>query len=326
MRILLTGATGLLGNNVLEQLLLDGYEVTALVRDPSRVVADVGRFAGRYGLVTGDLTNLDDLRTAAKGCEGMINCAGVTDMTLRRLEDYYPINRDLCGLLLQVAQEENMGTIVHVSTADTIGYGSEDHDGGEEMEMCAPFTQSYYALSKREGEDILLHAAKEYPQKVVIINPGYIIGRYDVRPSSGRLLLTGWRRRLMAAPPGGKSFVGARTVAQAAAAALSRGRSGERYLVTAENLTFKQLYELQAHIGGYRQRVLTLPRWLCKVVGAIGDALATLGMRVEFTSRNVNQLLIKEYYSSQKAVVELGIKPQPIEEAVREFLHDRGIS
>lgn len=325
MRILLTGATGLLGNNVLEQLLLDGYEVTALLRDSRRVVVDVSLYSGRYRFMTGDLTDIEDLRQAAKECDGIINCAGVTDMSLRHLEDYYPVNRDLCRNLVKVAEDEHIGTIVHVSTANTIGYGSAEKVGTEECEMCEPFTRSYYALSKREGEGELLQLAKRSSSKVVIINPGYIIGKYDVRPSSGKMLLAGWRHRVMAAPPGGKSFVGARTVAQAAVAALRKGRSGERYLVTGENLTFKQLYELQSKVGGYRQDVLTIPRWLCKAVGALGDVLSSLGIKVAFTSRNIDQLLVEEHYCNRKAQTELEVEIQPIEAAVREFLQDRGL-
>ena len=323
MKILLTGATGLLGNNVLEQLLVDGYEVTALLRDPGRVVADVSRYAGRYRYVIGNLTNIDDLRKASEGCDGIINCAGVTDMSLRHLNDYYPINRDLCRNLVQVAVKSNIGTIVHVSTANTIGFGSIDRDGDEDCAMCAPFTRSYYALSKREGEEELLQLAKRSSLKVVIINPGYIIGRYDVKPSSGKMLLAGWRHRVMAAPPGGKSFVGARTVAEAAVAALGKGRSGERYLVTAENLTFKQFYELQSKVGGYRQKVWTLPHWLCKAVGMLGDVMSSLGIKVAFTSRNIDQLLVEEHYSNRKVQTELEVEIQPIEAAVREFLQDR---
>lgn len=325
MRILLTGATGLLGNNVLEQLLVDGYEVTALLRDPGRVVADVSPYSGRYRYVTGNLCNIKDLRQAARGCDGIINCAGVTDMSLRHLEDYYPVNRDLCRNLVKVAEDEHIGTIIHVSSANTIGYGNAEQVGTEECEMCDPFTRSYYALSKREGEEYLMQAAVTCSLKVVIINPGYIIGRYDVKPTSGKMLLAGWRHRVMEAPPGGKSFVGVRTVAQAAVAALHKGRSGERYLVTGENLTFRQLYELQAKVGGYRQDVLTLPRWLCKAVGAVGDVMSSLGIKVTFTSRNIDQLLVEEHYCNRKVQTKLDVEIQPIEAAVREFLQDRGL-
>lgn len=325
MRILLTGATGLLGNNVLEQLLVDGYEVTALVRDPSRVVVDISRYSGRYRFIIGDLTRIEELMSAAKGCTGIVNCAGMTDMTHKRIDDFLPINRDLCQNLLLVAQREGIETIVHVSTADTVGYGSEERAGFENCVMRAPFTRSYYALSKNEGEKVLLQWAENHSPRVVIINPGYIIGKHDVKPSSGRMLLAGWRHRVMVAPPGGKSFVGAHTVAKAVVAALRVGKSGERYLVTGETLTFKQLYELQARLGGYRQLVLELPRWLCLALGAVGNIMEKIGFRVEFTSRNIDQLLIEEHYDNRKMREELKIEAQPIEEAVREFLTDRNL-
>lgn len=114
-------------------------------------------------------------------------------------------------------------------------------------------------------------------------------------------------------------------MAKAVVAALRVGKSGERYLVTGETLTFKQLYELQARLGGYRQLVLELPRWFCLALGAVGNIMEKIGFRVEFTSRNIDQLLIEEHYDNRKMREELKIEAQPIEEAVREFLTDRNL-
>jgi len=326
MKILLTGATGLLGNNVLEQLLLCGHEVTALVRDSKRVVVDLSPYVGHYNIKVGNITNIDDLRHAASGCDAIVNCAGLTDMTLRHLKDYYPVNRNLCCSLLQIAQEKKVSVLVHVSTADTIGYGSKEHVSDENDAMCYPFTRSYYALSKKEGEDCLIESSKgvdEFPHRVVILNPGYIIGKHDVRPSSGKMLLMAWRRKVMLAPDGGKSFVSAETVSKAVLAALQKGCNGERYIITDESLSFKELFLLQAAIGGYRQRVILLPHWICRFAGFVGDLLSSIGMNVEFTTRNVSQLLIEEHYGNRKMTEELGIEPKPIKIAVREFLEDR---
>ena len=106
-------------------------------------------------------------------------------------------------------------------------------------------------------------------------------------------------------------------------AALQKGCNGERYIITDESLSFKELFLLQAAIGGYRQRVILLPRWICRFAGFVGDLLSSIGMNVEFTTRNVSQLLIEEHYGNRKMTEELGIEPKPIKIAVREFLEDR---
>lgn len=327
MRILLTGATGLLGNNVLERLLLYGHEVIAPVRDAKKIDVDLSPYKGLYHIEQGDITNIDDLRRVSCGCDAIVNCAGTTDMTLRNIEGYYPVNRDLCRDLLQISREYRIPVLVHVSTADTIGYGSKEVLSDENDALMFPFTCSYYALSKKEGEDILMeaanHSGNEFPHRVVILNPGYIIGKHDVKPTSGRMLLMAWRRKVMFAPDGGKCFVGAETVAESVVAALQKGQNGERYLITGESLSFRELFLLQSSVGGYRQRVMMLPRWVCRFAGKAGDLVSSMGITVEFTSRNISQLLIEEHYSNRKMREELDVQPQPIKTAVREFLLDR---
>lgn len=348
MRVLLTGATGLLGNNVLEALLNVGHDVTMIVRNPDGIVAvdipvDARRrlCEGKNGqeavlrignseirIFRGNITDPTLMCEAAVGCDAIINCAGDTCMSHRRLEDYYPVNRDLCATLLKAAAG-SVTTVVHISTANTIGYGLSDSLSDEQSPMLSPFTESLYALSKLEGEKILLNSLSDSTERkvrIIILNPGYIIGKYDVKPSSGKLLLAGWRKLVMFVPPGGKSFVSARTVAQAAVAALTRGSDGERYLTTGENLSFRKLLEIESIVGGYRQRVVELPRVLCKMVGVVGDVLAKCGLNVTFTSRNINQLLIREHYSNQKMVSEFGVEPRSIAAAIADFVEYRKLN
>lgn len=349
MRVLLLGATGLLGNNVLKTLVSCGHDVTMIVRNLDAIVGikvpveakqeirgaeELPQTVFRtedsdIKIIRGSLTDANHVSCAAKGCQAIINCAGDTDMSHRHLEDYYPVNRDLCATILDVAVAENVSTIVHVSTANTIGYGDVFKPANEQAPMQAPFTESWYALSKLDGEQILLNEHPEFRTsgmssltgcRVIIINPGFIIGKYDEKPSSGKLLLAGWRKRIMLVPPGGKSFVGADTVAQAIVAALTKGRSGQRYLVTGENLSFRQLFRLESRVGGYRQYIVVMPRLVCRLVGAIGDVLAVCGLRVSFTRRNVRQLLVSEHYTSQKMEKELGVAPIPIVEAIGSFI------
>ena len=319
MRVLLTGASGLLGNNVLEVLLQKGHHVTALLRGHSVVSVNLAPYNGLCSIVRGNIASLDDLRVASEGCDALVNCAGVTDMSFSRQESYNPINRDLCTTLMQVAEERGMEVLVHVSTANTIGYGTPEAPSDESSPMQFPFTRSLYAKSKSEGEKLLIAASANSGCRVVILNPGYIIGKYDSKPSSGKILQVARRRRIMVAPMGGKSFVSVRTVADMVVAALERGRAGERYLATGENLSFKEFYDVAASVGGYRQRVLMLPSWLVRMVGLLGDFLQSIGLKVSFSTRNVEQLLVNEYYSNAKALKEFGVSPQPISEAIAEF-------
>lgn len=317
MRVLLLGATGLLGRNVLNRLLDRGCEVTALVRN-SHGIRDVS--SSSLAVVEGSLSDMVTLRDAARDCDAVINCAGTTDMSLLNFEDYLPMNAELCRYLAVLVETTDTKTVVHVSTTNTIGYGTKGHPADENEPMREPFASSMYALSKREGEQYLETAAANNPDAhVVILNPGFMVGPWDSKPSSGRLLLAGYRKPLMAAPPGGKSFVDVRDVADAAISALTKGRNGERYLITGEELSLKDFYRRQASVCGYRQLYLVLPSFLVAAAGVIGDLLRSLHVRTQLSSCNVRQLSVMEFYTSRKATVELGFSPSPIDVAIKGF-------
>lgn len=315
MKILLLGATGLLGHNVLRQLLIDGHQVVALARTPKKVLIEHPMLT----IVEGNLS-LDSIESAACGCNAIVNCAGVTDMSLLRIDDYLDINAHLNERLVRAMERLGITTLVHTSTANTIGYGDKHRLANETDPIAAPFDKSFYALSKLEGEHTLEKAARTHPDwHIVTVNPGFMIGDYDLKPSSGVLLLAGFRKRIMAAPKGGKSFVAAKDAAKAIANALTLGSNGQTYLLTGSNMSLRDLYALQASTMGYRQTFIDLPNWMVSIAGRLGDLLRMCHIKTQLSTRNVRQLMVMEYYDNQKAIRELQMPQTPIHEAIKDF-------
>ena len=212
--------------------------------------------------------------------------------------------------------------LVHVSTVNTIGHGTESHPADESQPMRPPFADSFYARSKRLGEEAVQEGMRDYPgMEAVIINPGYMLGAYDVKPSSGRMLLAAYRKPLMFAPRGGKAFVHVADVAQAAVNALERGVPGSRYIVVNSQacMSIKELYRLQAAVCGYRQRVVTAPDWLLLAAGRVGDLLRLMGVKTQVSTCNIRQLLVREYYDNHHGLCDLGFSETPIADAIRDF-------
>ena len=322
--VLLLGASGLLGHNVLRLLLERGERVRVLLRPGSGLLPEACRFEisreiPSPEILRGSLLDYATLLRAAEGCEAIINCAGTTNMALKRLDDFFPVNRDLPLSLTRVLDATGIRTLVHTSTANTIAPGPREHPTDESAPFDAPFDRSLYAISKKGGEQVLLDYAAEHPdRRIVVVNPGFMVGAFDAKPSSGTLLLAAYRRRLMAAPCGGKSFLHVRDAATAICNALTHGGSG-RYLLTGESLTLKEFYALQARVCGYRQRFFTLPSPLVRFAGRLGDLARALGARTMLCTHNVRQLLIEEWYDNAKATRELGLPHTPIEVAIRDF-------
>lgn len=318
MKVLLLGATGLLGHNVLQRLLAEGHRVVVLVRRRRSLRIPVTGFE----VLESPSFDSDTLLRAAEGCEAVVNCAGVTDMSLLHLEDYLGVNRDLCVRVIAAMKHHGIRRLVHVSTVNTIGHGTESHPADESQPMRPPFADSFYARSKRLGEEAVLEGMRDYPgMEAVIINPGYMLGAYDVKPSSGRMLLAAYRKPLMFAPRGGKAFVHVADVAQAAVNALERGVPGSRYIVVNSQacMSIKELYRLQAAVCGYRQRVVTAPDWLLLAAGRVGDLLRLMGVKTQVSTCNIRQLLVREYYDNHHGLCDLGFPETPIADAIRDF-------
>ena len=125
MNILLLGGNGLLGHNVLRQLLFQGHNVKLLLRRKTSLdSAAIAGHEGQVSMLEGSLLDDATLYSAAQGCDAIINCAGTTDMSLLRYDDYLPVNRDLCQRLVKLMERQNIPCLVHTSTANTIGYGT----------------------------------------------------------------------------------------------------------------------------------------------------------------------------------------------------------
>lgn len=316
MKVLLLGATGLLGHNVLQRLDGEGHEVVALVRRAEGIRCG----GGHWRPLVGQATDTATLLRAAEGCDAVVNCAGTTDMSLLRLDDYLPVNRDLPATIIATMEKLGIRRLVHVSTVNTMGHGTAGKPADERVPMSVPFTESLYALSKKAGEEVVLAAAKRHEDwHLVVVNPGFMIGAWDVKPSSGQMLDAAYRRPLMVAPRGGKAFVAVADVAQAVVNALTLGRNGARYIVAGQSLSTADLFRLQAKAMGYRQTVMTMPRWATGLAGALGDCLRAMGIRTQLSSNNIRQLSVQEHYDGSLAQRELDISATPVEVAIKEY-------
>ena len=122
-------------------------------------------------------------------------------------------------------------------------------------------------------------------------------------------------------PKGGKNFVAVSVVADVVCNALTQGRSGESYLVSGENLSFREFYTLQKKTGNYSQILIDIPDSLLKIIGFGGDFLRKLGIKTEICTMNLSQLMIREYYSNQKAKTELDLADSDLKTSVKESIN-----
>lgn len=314
-KVLITGATGLLGANTIQELLNCGYLVKALVRDKSKFIFPNGN---NIELAEGNLADSLFIENSVKDCDLIINAAAETNQGLIHYSDYHTINVEFCKLLYTAAVNNGVKRIIHVSTSNVFGYGDLLNPGEENTRIKAPFSNSLYVKSKIASQNIALSFSEK--TDVIIVNPTFLIGSFDQKPSSGRIILYGYNKKIIFFPPGGKNFVDVKDVSRAIVALLTKGINKESYILSGENLTYKEFFtKLNSH-SNKRSIYIGIPRPLLFLVGMVGDMLRIFGIKNEYTLTNMKILCVKNYYSNTKAKKELNMEFNYIDSAITDAI------
>ncbi|MEY8760695.1 NAD-dependent epimerase/dehydratase family protein [Chryseobacterium tongliaoense] len=310
-KVFVTGITGLLGANVVIKLLKDDYFVIALVRKKSGYL---GEESENLRLIEGDL--FSDISSYLKEVDCFIHIAAETRQDLLFYDDYKKINYEASLHLFSQAVSSGVRKFLFVSTANTLGFGSMKEPGNESMPQKYPFTKSFYARTKLETENYLLQNNKT--TEVIILNPTFMIGPLDYKPSSGKIIFWAWKKKVVFYPEGGKNFVHVEDAANGIVNAIEKGKDGEKYLLANENLTYKQFFRKINEITGQNPVLIPIPGFGLAFLGWIGDFLRLLKIKTGMSSVNMKALKIENFYSNRKSMNELDIRYQPIEKAIRD--------
>lgn len=312
-KVFVTGATGLLGTNTIIKLLQYDYSVTALVRKKS---SWMGQENENLKLVEGDM--FSDISAHLQDVDTFIHIAAETSQDLLHYEDYKKTNYDAAVHLFAQASAAGAEKFLFVSTANTVGYGNSAVWGSEKAPQIYPFTHSFYAQSKLETENYLLQQNRD--TKVVIVNPTFMIGAYDRKPSSGKIIFWTWKKKLVFYPKGGKNFVHAEDAAEGIIKASEYGKNGEKYLLANENLSYREFFKKVNTLTMQNPVMIPIPNAGLAILGIIGDVLRKLKVRTSLSSPNMKALRINNFYSNRKSAEELGIRYQSVDKAVEDAI------
>ena len=148
MKILVTGANGLLGHHVVMELLERHEQVSIIVRSMENIYFDLQQ----VHVFTGDFIDYETLKKAAFGCDVVIHSAAVTATNLLHYSDYEKVNVSGTANVLRVCNELGINRVVFISSSNTIGYGTSENQANERSPIQFPFTNSQYAQSKLAAE------------------------------------------------------------------------------------------------------------------------------------------------------------------------------
>lgn len=318
MKVLLTGADGLLGSNIVRELIDQKYRV--------RVLLEPGRKTGTLeGLeiekTEGNILDKTSVKNALKGCDFVIHAAASTAIWPARSENIRKINIEGTINVLEAARENNIIRMVHIGTANSFGYGNKENPGVETN----PFTAGKYGLdyidSKFNVQKILLEEAKKEGPEIVIVNPTFMLGPYDSKPSSGKFLLALYQKKVPGYTKGGRNFLYVKDAAVGVVNALAKGRPGECYILAGTNLTYREFNTVVQNTLGVEPPKIRFPKPVILIYGFISEILGKLfGFEPKVSLAVARISNDKHFYSNKKAVEELGLPQTPVETAVMDAM------
>ena len=310
MRVLVTGATGLLGNNVVRLLLRSGEEVRVLTRQQSdpRPLANLS-----VEVAPGDLRDQSAVRAACRDVEAIVHSAAVVHIGWSRQDEAHAVNVEGTRSIAEMARELGV-RLIHVSTVDCIGMGSPEEYASEDSPHTLP-VECPYPITKMAAEGVVTELVQRGLDGV-IVNPGFMLGPWDWKPSSGRMLLEVARGRCLLAPRGVNNFCGAEDVAAGIVAAIGKGRTGARYILGDECLTMRQAWQTMADVTGGRAPLGEFGSLAGWIVGACGDLVTRVsGRETDVNSAAIRMASLRKYQSHALATRELGYQPRGLKAA-----------
>lgn len=314
--VVVTGATGHLGNTLVRHLCEQGYAVRALVRGGD------GGEAALEGLpitrATGDVTVPDSLVAAFTGADLVFHVAGLVSISTGQEDALTRVNVEGTRNVVEACLRTGVRRLVYTSSVHALtepaGGTLDETAGFDPARAYGPYGKSKAAAS-RHVQDV---GRSGGPLQTVLVLPTGCLGPWDFRFSEvGNVIANVGARRMPIIIGGGYEWVDVRDVAAGTLLAAQKGVSGEAYLLNASRLATEELCGLAARAAGVPPPMVCLPLWLARIVAAFGPPWEKLtGRRALLTPYAVHTLAAPFAVSSQKARTALGFTTRPLPESI----------
>ncbi|MGK2933046.1 MAG: NAD-dependent epimerase/dehydratase family protein [Solirubrobacterales bacterium] len=324
MKIFMTGATGFIGTSTARHLTEQGHNLTCLVRDHSKATGlkELG-----CELVDGDLSDQDRLAVQMQGADAVLHNAALYEVGIpeSRHQALKEANVDGTSNVLNACLECNIPRVLYVSTCAVFG-----NTGGEIVDESyrrpnLNFT-SYYEETKYEAHQIAKELIREKNLPCVIAQPAGVYGPGDHSALAGTInqFLDG-KLPLMPFPEFGTGLAYVDDIASGLALILDKGEIGESYILTADNVTMREIIETSAEVAGRKAPSRSMPTGLLKLLRPVGPLVG----KVMGQPPNLRELIsstdgVTFWANPEKAKKDLGFRPRDLETGLRDTFEAEG--
>ena len=320
MKIFITGATGYIGNLLALKLADAGHCIHALIRDDKR--ASMLKH-DNIKVFFGDINNREEIGNALRDCEQVYHLAGHVKTWMKDPSVIYKVNVEGTLNVLDAALNAGVKKIVFTSTCGVIGPGLK-----EPMTEKDPRLTGYnldYELSKKMAEEIITRYITK-GLNVVVVSPSKVYGPGKISHSFAyNAIIKKFLHKGIVLIPYPGNYQGCfgyiDDVVNGHILAMEKGKTGEKYILGGVNVSYKNFFQEIKKIYG-SGRIIKVPRLIIK-----GWAnwqwfqYKIFNKEPLFTPGVINHFYRNYIFSSEKAIVELGYKITPFEEAIHKTIH-----
>ncbi|MBC7794752.1 MAG: NAD-dependent epimerase/dehydratase family protein [Clostridia bacterium] len=317
MRALVTGANGLLGSNLVRELITRGHEARAMVRRTSNVEGLAGLDTS---MVYGDVRNIDELTRAAEGCDVIFHTAAVFS--------YWGYTREVMmetakgGVTNALDAAKAAGSKRVVLTSSTAVFGGSD--GPKVLDEHAALVEvgvpDYFA-SKAIQERVALEHAAKVGVELVVANPSLFVGSYDYRPSASLATITGYLGDpLKITYPGGVNIIHAGDVAIGHILLAERGEPNEHYVIAAENVTWREVHDTISELCGVPKPRIKVTRTPALAAASLMELAAKITRKAPLATRALAEQTGRYFWYSNAKIARLGFLPRSMRQTLTQTI------
>jgi dihydroflavonol-4-reductase len=326
--ILVTGSTGLVGAHLLYDLLLRGYKVKALVHKPShkKYVLEIFQFYTERAnelydqivWIEGDVNDIISLEDAFEGVEQVFHAAAMVSFNPYDKRKILDINVNGTANVVNLSLARNIKKLCHVSSIAALGL-PEDGSPIDEKVMWKPIkNESAYSMSKYKAEMEVWRGITE-GLNAVIVNPSVILGPGNWKKSSASIIHT-VAKGFKFYTTGGTGFIDVRDLTHVMITLMNSPISGERFVVSSENVGYKDLFDMLSEALHVKPPAILIPRWLTGVAYYLEIVRSTLLFSAPRLSKStIRSLYNRPNYSSDKIKSKLNLEFKPVKHTVNEL-------
>ena len=312
---LVTGATGHIGNVLVRKLIERGEKVRALLL-PNECRESIQGL--NIEAVEGDVLNEASLYTSMRDVKGVFHLAGVISIMPGSDEVVRKVNIEGTKNILRIAKEMQVSKFIYTSSIHAI-QRVEEGIIDETLPYDPDNPYGEYDRAKAEAT-LQVQQAAHAGLEAVIACPTGVIGPYDFRGSlMGAVIHEAAASRPTLYVDGAYDFVDVRDVADGLIVAAEKGKRGESYILSGHKISVRYLLETVREITGKRFFTLKIPFDLAKFASLFTPMYYSLAkVNPRFTPYSLEVLRSNSNISHEKATRELGYRPRPLYESIRD--------